>query len=44
LIRFGNTFTTNKRKEAFTEALGRTIGWWSLLFDKPKEKEENNRG
>jgi GT2 family glycosyltransferase len=43
LIRFGNTFTTNKRKEAFTEALGRTIGWWSLLFDKPKEKEENNR-
>ena len=25
-----------KRKEAFTEALGRTIGWWSLLFNRPK--------
>ncbi|MFC6098027.1 glycosyltransferase family 2 protein [Flavobacterium qiangtangense] len=25
-----------KRKEAFTESLGRTIGWWSLLFNKPK--------
>ena len=37
LIRFSNTFTTRKRKEAFTEAVGRTIGWWSLLFNKPKE-------
>ena len=37
VIRFSNTFTTSKRKEAFTEALGRTIGWWSLLFNKPKE-------
>jgi len=36
-IRFSNTFTTSKRKEAFTEAVGRTIGWWSLLFNKPKE-------
>ena len=36
MIRFSNTFTTNKGKEAFTEALGRTVGWWSLLFDKPK--------
>jgi glycosyltransferase involved in cell wall biosynthesis len=36
LIRFTNTFTTNKKKEAFTEALGRTIGWWSLLWNKPK--------
>lgn len=35
-IRFSNTFTTNKKKEAFTEALGRTIGWWSLWMDKPK--------
>jgi GT2 family glycosyltransferase len=35
-IRFSNTFTTNKKKEAFTEALGRTIGWWSLWIDKPK--------
>lgn len=37
IIRFSNIFTTTKRKEAFTEALGRTIGWWSLLFNKPKE-------
>jgi glycosyltransferase involved in cell wall biosynthesis len=36
LIRFTNTFTTNKKKEAFTEAVGRTIGWWTLLFQKPK--------
>ncbi|MEN2415049.1 glycosyltransferase family 2 protein [Flavobacterium mesophilum] len=36
IIRFTNTFTTNNKKEAFTEAIGRTIGWWSLLFVKPK--------
>ncbi len=36
LIRFTNTFTTNKRKEAFTEAMGRTVGCWSLLWNKPK--------
>ena len=36
LIRFFNTFTTTKRKEAFTEAIGRTVGWWSLLWNKPK--------
>jgi GT2 family glycosyltransferase len=36
IIRFINTFTTNKKKEAFTEAIGRTVGWWSLIFDKPK--------
>ena len=36
LIRYSNTFTTVKRKEAFTEALGRTVGWWSLVFNKPK--------
>jgi GT2 family glycosyltransferase len=35
-IRFTNTFTTSKRKEAFTEATGRTMGWWSLLWRKPK--------
>lgn len=37
IIRFSNIFTTTKRKEAFTEALGRTIGWWSLIFSKPKK-------
>ncbi len=38
LIRFSNTFTTHKRKQALTEALGRTVGWWSLIFNKPKDK------
>jgi GT2 family glycosyltransferase len=37
IIRFTNIFTTIKKKEAFTEALGRTVGWWSLFFNKPKE-------
>lgn len=37
IIRFSNIFTTTKRNEAFTEALGRTIGWWSLIFSKPKK-------
>ena len=36
LIRFSNTFTTTKKKEALTEAMGRTIGWWSLWVNKPK--------
>lgn len=34
-IRFTNVFTTKNRKEAFTEALGRKIGWISLVFSKP---------
>lgn len=34
IIRFSNTFTTNNKKEAFTEATGRTIGWWSLSLNK----------
>ncbi|WP_281324252.1 glycosyltransferase family 2 protein [Flavobacterium sp. IMCC34518] len=37
LIRYSNVITTNQKKEALTEALGRTIGWWSLFFSKPKE-------
>lgn len=35
-LRFSNTFTTSKPKQAFTEALGRGRGWISLLFNKPK--------
>ncbi len=35
-IRFSNIITTNKRKEALTEALGRKIGWLSLIFNKPR--------
>ena len=38
LIRFSNTFTTVKREQAFTEAIGRTVGWFSLWIDKPKIK------
>ena len=35
-IRFSNTLTGSSKKEAFTEAVGRTIGWWSLWFKRPK--------
>ncbi len=37
-IRFGNALTTPTKKQAFTEALGRTVGWWSLWFHKPIKK------
>jgi GT2 family glycosyltransferase len=37
-IRFLNTITTSERKEAFTESLGRFVGWLSLLTNKPKIK------
>ncbi len=36
IIRFSNIFTTIKRREAFTESIGRTVGWFSLWFNKPK--------
>jgi GT2 family glycosyltransferase len=36
LVRFGNCLTTKGKKEAFTEGLGRTAGWWSLMWNKPK--------
>lgn len=39
IIRFSNTFTTTERKEAFTESMGRTVGWFSLIFNRPKIKE-----
>ncbi|APY00719.1 glycosyltransferase family 2 protein [Lacinutrix venerupis] len=35
-LRFLNVITTSKRKEAFTESLGRIVGWWSLIFNAPK--------
>jgi GT2 family glycosyltransferase len=35
-IRFSNTFTSTKNEEAFTEALGRTVGWFGLWFQKPR--------
>lgn len=37
-IRFSNAITANKKKEAFTEALGRINGWLGLIFNKPKLK------
>lgn len=36
LIRFSNTFTKKKKVAAFTESIGRIIGWWSLWFNTPK--------
>lgn len=36
IIRFTNVVNTSKRKEAFTEAIGRTVGWFSLLISKPR--------
>lgn len=36
LIRFSNSFTTKNKWEAFTEVLGRKIGWLSVMFNAPK--------
>ncbi len=36
LIRGLNIFSANKKWETFTEMVGRKIGWWSLVFNKPK--------
>lgn len=35
-LRLLNVITTNKRKEALTESLGRIVGWLSLFFNAPK--------
>lgn len=35
-IRLTNIITTSKRKEAFTESIGRIMGWFSLWFTQPK--------
>lgn len=35
VIRFTNVATTSKRKEAFTETLGRISGWFTLFFNPP---------
>lgn len=39
LIRLSNVLTSKNKKQVFKEAMGRTIGWWSLIFNKPKEKQ-----
>lgn len=36
IVRSFNVITTKQRKEAFTESLGRMVGWFSLWIDKPK--------
>ncbi len=38
LIRMGNSVTTEKKREAFRESLGRIVGWWSLIFNKPEHE------
>jgi GT2 family glycosyltransferase len=35
-IRFLNVINSSKRKDALTEALGRVVGWFSLIFNVPK--------
>ncbi|EJG01917.1 glycosyltransferase family 2 protein [Flavobacterium sp. F52] len=35
-IRLTNILTEKNKKAAFDESLGRIIGWWILLFNKPK--------
>jgi GT2 family glycosyltransferase len=35
-IRLTNIITTKNKKEAFTETIGRIIGWFSLFLSKPK--------
>jgi GT2 family glycosyltransferase len=39
-VRLGNTITTSERKEAFMESLGRIVGWWSLILNRPRYDEE----
>lgn len=36
LVRFSNVVNSDKKMEAFTESLGRVVGWFSLLINKPK--------
>ena len=36
-IRASNMITTPKRTEAFTETIGRVVGWFSLGYSKPKK-------
>lgn len=37
-VRLSNTFTTRQKKAAFTESMGRILGWISIFFDKPLKK------
>lgn len=35
IIRFSNVINTSNRKEALTESMGRIVGWFSLILNKP---------
>ena len=37
-LRFINSFSGTHKKEAFTEGIGRLVGWFSLFLNKPKHK------
>jgi GT2 family glycosyltransferase len=43
LIRFSNSITGSNRKEALTEAVGRTIGWLSLILKRPAVSSYNKK-
>lgn len=36
LVRYSNVLTASNKNAALTEAFGRTVGWFGLLFKKPK--------
>jgi GT2 family glycosyltransferase len=36
VVRLQNIITTTNKKKAFTEGLGRIVGWFSLIFNAPK--------
>jgi len=38
IVRFTNIISTNKKREALTESLGRVVGWCTLIFNKPNVK------
>lgn len=38
LVRCSNVLTGPDRKAAFYESIGRSIGWWSVIFNKPGKK------
>ena len=39
LVRLSNVINTNKKAEAFKESMGRIVGWWLLVFNKPNVKK-----
>lgn len=38
VTRFVNVIKGKDKKVVFTEFVGRVVGWWSLIFNKPKQK------